>query len=86
MHVHVRRGIKELSVHPAEQAWSELVRHGGFDWLASHDALKPHSSQRPSNGAAGGIVTFSLQQSRIVRSLLYDTLDQFTTCRFYRRF
>lgn len=40
---------------------SGLVRHGGFDWLAANDALKTHHSHKPSDGAAGDVVTFSMQ-------------------------
>ncbi len=37
------------------------MRHGGFDRLAANDALNPHCSHKPRDGAAGDVVTFSLQ-------------------------
>jgi hypothetical protein len=56
-------GAKNCPVHPAEWAWSALVRHGGFDWLATNDALKSHHSHEPCDGAASEIEACSPQLS-----------------------
>jgi hypothetical protein len=52
-----------VAIDAVERAWSGLVRHGGFDWLAANDALKPHHSHEPCDGAASDVEAFSLQLS-----------------------
>lgn len=59
----VWRGSLELAVDAIERAWSALVGHGGFDRLATNDALKAHHSHEPGDGAASDIEAFSLQLS-----------------------
>jgi len=53
----------ELPVHPIKRAWRGLVRYGGFDGFAANDAVQPNASHKPSDGAAGDVVTLPLQLS-----------------------
>ncbi len=49
---HVWLWSKEVPVHPVEWAWGGFVADRRADWFAANDALKPHHSHKPSDGAA----------------------------------
>ena len=52
-----------MAIDAVERIWGGFVRHGGFDWLATNDASKPHHSHEPCHGATSDIKAFSLQLS-----------------------
>lgn len=60
---HVRCGSLEVAVDAGERTQGRPVRYSGFDRLATNDALKPHHSHEPCDGAASDNEVFSLQLS-----------------------
>ena len=53
---HIRRGCLKVAIDAVERTRCGFVRHGGFDLLATNDALKAHHSHEPCDGAAGDAV------------------------------
>jgi len=60
---HVRCRSKEVPVHPVERAWGGLVADRRADRFAANDALQSHCPHKPSDSAAGDVVTLPEQLS-----------------------
>ncbi len=60
---HIRRGREEVPVHTVERTRRGLVADRRADRFAANDALQPHCPHKPSDSAAGDVVTLPQQLS-----------------------